>query len=220
MDALLKALAKATGSMKRLSKDSRNIEQKYDFTSIDDFLAMVGPIYAENGLTTMIDETDVAEFERQGKYGVNYWLRVRFSFTTYHESGQSLPMTHRTVEVIRTGAQSFGSAQSYALKQYLRGLHMIPTGDKDDADFADKGDGKPVMPVDEKPRGPSAMEVACTSLGNADTLDQLAAIWKDLPRSVQEDDKVLAAKEAAKDRFKKQNADLDGDSIPYEGPAK
>ena len=116
MEALLKALAKATGSMKRLAKDSRNIEQKYDFTSIDDFLAMVGPIYAENGLTTMIDETDVVEFERQGKYGVNYWLRVRFSFTTYHESGQHLPMTHRTVEVIRTGAQSFGSAQSYALK--------------------------------------------------------------------------------------------------------
>ena len=33
-----------------------------------------------------------------------------------------------------TGAQAFGSAQSYALKQFLRSLFMIPTGDKDDPD--------------------------------------------------------------------------------------
>lgn len=42
----------------------------------------------------------------------------------------------RTVEVLRNGAQAYGSAQSYALKQYWRGLLLIPTGDKDDADYA------------------------------------------------------------------------------------
>jgi hypothetical protein len=34
------------------------------------------------------------------------------------------------------GAQAFGSAQSYALKQFMRSLFQIPTGDKEDADFA------------------------------------------------------------------------------------
>jgi hypothetical protein len=41
-----------------------------------------------------------------------------------------------------TGAQTSGSAQSYAVKQFLRGLLMISTGDKDDVDF------KPQAPQD------------------------------------------------------------------------
>lgn len=141
---ILAALAKATGEIKRISKDSRNKEQNYDFASVDDFLAMVGPIYATNGLTADIDEESVTDFERQGKYNLTSWLRVRFTITVWHSSGQSMPPRHRTVEVIRTGAQSFGSAQSYALKQFLRALHMIPTGDKDDADYGEKGEGSVV----------------------------------------------------------------------------
>ena len=135
LGAVLTAVAKASGEMKRIAKESRNVEQKYDFASVDDFLAMAGPICAANGLTTISDEVEVIDLERQGKFGVTNWLRIKFAFTTYHASGAHLPPVMRTVEVIRTGAQSFGSAQSYALKQYLRGLHMIPTGDKDDPDF-------------------------------------------------------------------------------------
>ena len=33
-----------------------------------------------------------------------------------------------------TGGQSLGSSQSYILKQFLRGLLFISTGDKDDLD--------------------------------------------------------------------------------------
>ena len=33
------------------------------------------------------------------------------------------------------GAQAFGAAQSYALKQFMRSLFQIPTGDREDADF-------------------------------------------------------------------------------------
>ena len=135
------AVAKAMGEMKRIAKDSRNTEQKYDFASVDDFLAMTGPVCAANGLVTILNEVEVEGFERQGKYGASHWLRIVFEVHTMHISGESLPVARRTVEVIRTGAQSFGSAQSYVLKQYQRALYQIPTGDKDDADFAEKGDG-------------------------------------------------------------------------------
>jgi len=137
------AIAAATADVKRLAKDSRNVEQKYSFASIDDFLAMTGPICAAHGLVICMDEDDVVDFERQGKYGQTFWLRARFVLTVCHVSGDKLPPSRRTVEVIRTGAQSFGSAQSYALKQFLRALLQIPTGDNDDADFSDRGDGRP-----------------------------------------------------------------------------
>ena len=175
-----RALIKAMSEVTKVQKSSRNVEQKYDFASIDDFLAMAGPICAANGLYTVMDESDVAEFERQGKYGVTHWLRVRFCLTTYHESGASLPPVYRTVEVIRTGAQSFGSAQSYALKQYLRALLLIPTGDKDDADFAEKGEGEP-SPVQQGNKAPAKM-----------TADQFQQITGLIERTASDEAKLCA----------------------------
>jgi ERF superfamily len=220
---IIAAVAKAMGEMKRLAKDSRNAEQKYDFASVDDFLAMTGPICAANGIVTMLDEVSVEGFERQGKYGATNWLKIVFEIHTMHVSGESLPKLRRTVEVIRTGAQSFGSAQSYVLKQYQRALYQIPTGDKDDADFAEKGEGAIIKPQQEQrqeQRGPSAVDVASESLTNAETVDQLAAIWQGLPRSVQGDARVIAAKDKRKGELTApKNADLDGDYIPDHGAA-
>ena len=226
MQDILTALAKATSEMKRIAKDSRNVEQKYDFASIDDFLAMAGPICAANGLSTLIDEDEVEGFERQGKYGVTQWLRIRFAFTTYHASGQHLPTTRRTVEVIRTGAQSYGSAQSYALKQYLRGLHMIPTGDKDDADFGEKAEAGSAVVSRDRPKNQDAIDgthevavgSACVMLSSADSLDDLAGVWRTLAKPVQADARVIAEKDKRKDELK--NADLGGDEIPYQGASK
>lgn len=224
MQDILTALAKATSEMKRIAKDSRNIEQKYDFASIDDFLAMAGPICAANGLSTLIDEDEVEGFERQGKYGVTQWLRIRFAFTTYHASGQSLPTTRRTVEVIRTGAQSYGSAQSYALKQYLRGLHMIPTGDKDDADFGEKAEAGAAVVSRDRPKNQDAIDgthevavgSACVMLSSADSVDDLASVWRGLTKSVQADQRVIAEKDRRKAELQTKPADdLGGDSLPY-----
>jgi len=224
MQDILTALAKATSEMKRIAKDSRNIEQKYDFASIDDFLAMAGPICAANGLSTLIDEDEVEGFERQGKYGVTQWLRIRFAFTTYHASGQSLPTTRRTVEVIRTGAQSYGSAQSYALKQYLRGLHMIPTGDKDDADFGEKAEAGAAVVSRDRPKNQDAIDgthevavgSACVMLSSADSVDDLASVWRSLTKPVQADHRVIAEKDRRKAELQlKQNAGLGMDEVPY-----
>ena len=142
------AVAKAMGEIKRVGKDNRNTEQKYDFASIDDFMAMVGPICAANGLVTIIDE-DVREFvEKPGKYGPTQWVSITYQITTWHASGEQLPTVRRHVEVIRNGPQAYGAAQSYVLKQYYRGLLAIPTGDKDDPDHGTT----PEEPVGKRPQ--------------------------------------------------------------------
>jgi hypothetical protein len=128
------AVAKAMGEIKRIAKDNRNAEQKYDFASVDDFMAMVGPICAANGLVTIIDEDQREFIEKPGKYGVTHWVSIAYHITTYHASGTHLPTVRRNVEVVRSGPQAYGAAQSYILKQYYRGLLNIPTGDKDDPD--------------------------------------------------------------------------------------
>ena len=133
------AIAKAMGEVKRLAKDNKNTEQKYDFASIDDFMAMVGPICAANGLVTVMSECSKEFIEKQGKYGVTHWVAIEYEITTFHASGGCLPTVKRNVEVVRSGPQAYGSAQSFVLKQYYRGLFAIPTGDKDDPDGKDTG---------------------------------------------------------------------------------
>ncbi|RWR28810.1 hypothetical protein D2T31_11900 [Sinirhodobacter populi] len=154
---LISAIASAMGEVKRLSKDNRNTEQKYEFASVDDFLAMTGPICAKHGLVPMMDEEGADIIEKPGKYGPTFWVKYTFAITLYHKSGDAMPTVHRSVEVIRSGAQAAGSAQSYVLKQYLRGLFQIPTGDKDDPDFggddhSDRNQQRPTAPKQEAPK--------------------------------------------------------------------
>lgn len=65
---------------------------------------------------------------------------------------------------------------------------------------------------DDAPPQQSPADVACESIGNADSLDQLSAIWKDLPRSVQGEAKVIKAKD---DRKAALASAVDENSIPY-----
>lgn len=141
LDKIIPALAAAIGSVHKVAKTGRNTHDGYNFAGIDDFLALVNPICAEHGLFVHIEEAEREDFMRKGKFGENAWMRQAFTFTLYHASGQSMPTVRRTVEVLRNGAQAYGSAQSYALKQFLRGALLIPTGDKDDADLRATDDG-------------------------------------------------------------------------------
>jgi hypothetical protein len=227
------AIPKAMAQIKRLAKDARNADQKYDFASVDDFLAMTGPIMAEHGLFITMDEERVEAFERQGKYGPSHWLSITFLITVWHESGEHMAPARRTVEVIRTGAQSFGSAQSYALKQFQRALFCIPTGDKDDADFAERGDGPAVReptprrdaappPPPPPPLDPAAARdrivKALTEAQSGDDLARILAAEKlDLTRLKDEDTpKRLECDHA----YKTAAARIKAASMPAEEPAQ
>ena len=105
--------------------------------------------------------------------------------------------------------QGYGSAVTYARRYGLMSMAGIAPED-DDGNAAAKS--PPI--VDERPvqRGPSAVDVACESLTNADSLDQLSAIWRDLPRTVQGEAKVIKAKD---DRKAALASPVDESEIPY-----
>jgi hypothetical protein len=145
------------------------------------------------------------------------------SGTIYRHPGDPLPPVSRTVEVLRNGAQAYGSAQSYALKQFLRSLFLIPTGDADDADLQPTDAGTVSAPPRQQPKpaptiDPAATDAATSSLLAAGDLDQLRAIWSDLPAEIKAAQFVIAAKDKRKAELEatpKPSDDLDGDEIPY-----
>jgi hypothetical protein len=212
-DAILSALAKAMGQVQKIAKESRNKHDGYNFASIDDFLALVNPICAENGLIVHMQEAAREDFERQGRSGTSAWMRQSFDIKLYHVSGQSLPPVTRTVEVLRNGAQAYGSAQSYALKQFWRCTLLIPTGDKDDADYAPTDAGTITRHHETRRQsGPSPVEHAVAALTSAASLEALAAIWRDLPPGLRSLPEVTGAKDNRKAALA-----LADDYIPHQG---
>jgi hypothetical protein len=136
--AVAKAVVQVMQALGTLGKDHERNDAgaRYEYASIDDFIQHVRGHCAEAGLAIIPDEARDAETQevttKSGKSMV-LW-NARFAFYLIHESGESYGPIYKGVAVPATGAQSAGSAQSYALKQFMRGLFLIPTGDADDPD--------------------------------------------------------------------------------------
>ena len=126
------ALASAMKEVQKLPKDDRNEHGNYSFASIDQFLDACRPICASYGLHPNIDGVASDTFMAGSN---KLWGKFSYRISMHHESGESTEPSGIDVMLPLTGAQTSGSAQSYALKQYLRGLLMISTGEKDDPDF-------------------------------------------------------------------------------------
>lgn len=139
------AVMKAVGTLGK-DHERRDSGANYKFASIDDFLAHVRDHMAAEGLFIIPGEARDAETQEvtqtNGKSAVMW--SARFAFTLVHESGESYGPIFKNAAVRHVGAQSAGQAQSYALKQFLRGLILIPTGDADPdekgVDIASKGE--------------------------------------------------------------------------------
>ena len=126
------AIARAMIEVQKLPKDDRNEHGNYSFASIDQFLDACRPICAAHGLHPNIDGVASDTFLAGNN---KLWGKFSYRISMQHESGESTEPSGMDVMLPLTGAQTSGSAQSYALKQYLRGLLMIPTGEKDDPDI-------------------------------------------------------------------------------------
>lgn len=133
--AIAAALCKCMKAAKQLGYDSANTHANYKYVSADKFFAIFGPAMADAGLLIIMDEDTVEIAGAAGKDGkVSSWLKTRYKFTFAHESGVVYGPVFRTVMVLANGAQAFGSAQTYLLKQFLRATFLVPTGDKDEVD--------------------------------------------------------------------------------------
>lgn len=178
-EPIAKAVIQVMTSLGVLGKDNKNTFDKYNYASIDDFLKFVRGHCAEAGLFIIPDEAEEPKLvdvtKKDGKPMAVWWSR--FAFTLVHSSGVSYGPIHKTVMVQANGAQSAGSAQSYALKQLERGLFQIPTGDADDPDkekvemSASKGDSETEL---QRVAGRIRRRLI-----TANDLDELGLAWSD-----------------------------------------
>lgn len=135
------AIVEVKGQVRAIGYDDKNPHGGYSYVSVDKFYDRLGVIMAKAGLFVLMDEiaSDVKEGAPNRDGRVTPWLFVRYEIRFAHASGALSHPVHRSLAQPISGPQSFGAAQSYIEKQFLRQVFKVPTGEKD-ADAEDNSD--------------------------------------------------------------------------------
>ena len=200
------ALAAAQMEFGTVTKGAVNPAFKSRYADLADVAAVVIPTLASHGVAVLHYIVGDAHD------------RMRTEFV--HGDSETRVNCDVPLLVDRNNMQGMKSATTYAKRIGLESLSGVAPED-DDGNAAVVAAPKqeplrePVRQEPQRQQQPGAVDIACDSFANADTLDRLAAIWGDLPRSVQGEQRVIAAKDAAKSRLSRMATDLGGDEIPY-----
>lgn len=177
-ESIGKAICAVMGNITRLSKENDNKFDRYKFTSVDDFIEAVNPLCAAAGLFILQTESKPPEFvEKEGKNGTQRVIWFEFDFYL-GVGGDLFGPLKRSVFVPSTGAQAFGSGQSYSLKQFMRSLFLIPTGEKDDPDKTSNKGMESAPTLDTKSVA-TRINRSITNANTTQALDKVSVIYND-----------------------------------------
>ena len=111
-----------------LVKDMQNEFAKFRYVPIDSFYAAIPPLALKNGLFWRCRETEVG--------GEGKTFKFQYAFDLIHETGKTVE-SYDTVTIYHPaqGAQSSGSARSYADKLFMRTTFKVVTGERDSEYF-------------------------------------------------------------------------------------
>jgi hypothetical protein len=131
------AVQKALGV---LGKSERNEFQKYKFVPIDKYYEIVASVATAHDLSWFCQEVGPAQVVSfgDGKTALLY----TYMFTMFHGTGEVVPVYDR-ISIFHPvqGAQTSGSAASYAEKLFMRKAFKVVTGEED-ADAVDQDFGE------------------------------------------------------------------------------
>ncbi|MBN8189512.1 ERF family protein [Salipiger thiooxidans] len=183
------ALAAAQSQMGKALKSANNPHFKSKYADLSSVMDACLPALNQNG---------IAVVQPSGEDEVGRYVET---VLIHGETGQSLSCRVPLI-VQKNDMQGYGSAVTYARRYGLMSMAGIAPED-DDGNAA----AKAAPTREQRNTGPSreAIRTACGSLSNADGLEQLRAIWSDLPKAIQSVPEVITAKDARK-------AALDGDT--------
>ena len=124
---ILKALNAAALEIGPVNKSGKAAQQMggYAFRTIDDVVnACSGPMN-RNGLVLIPAMTETKSESWNDKWRKDY---ARYRFRIMHVSGEWIE-TEMVAQALDNGDKGLGKATSYALKEFLCRMFLIPTGD-------------------------------------------------------------------------------------------
>jgi hypothetical protein len=210
--AFSRALAEARAEIPPIIKDatvdftSSKGRTHYRHETLAGIAKAIDPILSRYGLSYRF-RTD------QGQGGVRVTCIVQHSLGHFEETTLSGSADQSGN---KNGFQAVGSAVTYLQRYTLKAALGLSAEVDDDAQAA-----SPRLEPQRQSRAPDgpppeAIAAAADSLLSAESIEQLRAIWSELPRDVQGVAKVTQAKDTRKMQLDTAPADdLGGDEIPY-----
>jgi len=193
------ALAAAQRAMGKALKQSNNPHFRSKYADLGNVMDACLPALNDNGIAVF----QPAGCDDRGEY---------ISTVLIHESGERLECRVPLI-VNKNDMQGYGSAVTYARRYGLMCMAGIAPEDDDGNAAAAAAPAKPA-PVTRTPSGqPAPADQAIASLSNAESVDQLNAIWLALPKSLQALPEVKGAGANRKAELQSTAARL-GDDIP------
>ena len=187
-EAVSNAIAAVMADIPKLAREETNKHANYKFASIDDFLDAVRPLCAKHKLAIVQDETSFTIVQTMDKYGKpSDWLQMGFAYTVATAGVSWGPVMRSIMVRADMGSQAFGAAQSYSLKQFMRSLFQISTGDGEDADSHEQSSIASAPVKAAFPDGPhknktaldTAITAFCTHIAALQTPDDVEAAIDD-----------------------------------------
>lgn len=196
MKGIATALAKAQANMGKALKANKNDHFRSKYADLGNVMDACLPALNEVGIA-LIQPTGTDE---RGNFVETILI--------HGESGEQLSCRVPLI-LGKNDMQGFGSAVTYARRYGLMAMAGIaPEDDDGNAAAASAPKGEPAPKPQENPN--EAIERAVEYLGEASGLEDLKERWGRIPKPVQAESKVIAAKDKAKERLTEIN-----DEIPY-----
>lgn len=196
MNGIATALAKAQANMGKAIKANKNDHFRSKYADLGNVMDACLPALNEAGIAVI----QPIGSDEQGLYVKTVFI--------HGESGEDIQCRVPLI-LGKNDMQGFGSAVTYARRYGLMAMAGIaPEDDDGNAAAASAPNGKPAPKPQENPN--EAIERAVEYLGEASGLEDLKERWGRIPKPVQAEKKVIAAKDKAKERLTEIN-----DEIPY-----
>ena len=186
---IYEALIKANELVGAISKGNTNQQQGFKFRGVDDVYNRLHPILAKCGIVIVPEVVSYEVTERQARNGVLLYTRatIRHHFTA---SDGSSVTTLVVGEAMDSGDKGMNKAMSIALKYALFQLFTIPTDEDKDPDATTHELVPQATQAPTSPDYQSKVEGAINELAKASSLDELANIFRGLPKEMQDDRSV------------------------------
>lgn len=209
--AIFSAIIEVTKRVGTLGKAAFNPHGQYKYVSIDKYYEAVGSAAADVGLTWLLVQD---KFEIHPSVGKSGMIEVGYRVNLFHESGeQIIDFSYTSVIHPIQGAQTVGSAMSYADKVFQRQLFKVATGeeDADSTNSADLGNLQGRLNKSDFPLGNELEKTFPSKVEGYDTLEATFTTFipdcpnlKELMRFYHENEKAIQEmKQNAPDRHKK-----------------
>lgn len=151
-EVMIGAILKTGLQVPSLAKGEHNKHGGFNYVGIDRFYEQVARVAMHNGLTWKAREVDARIVEvyggkdREGNAKLSSAMLATYEFDIMHVSGEMMSAAFRiTIVHPLQGAQTAGSAMSYAEKQFMREVFKVVTGEPDadatDSRVFEAGDG-------------------------------------------------------------------------------